>query len=172
LSDGCLRSRTQAAPGRHHIDTGINRLGMPDYEVEQLAEPSLLEAFDLTLVMSHLACADTPDSPVNALQRQRFETLRAKLPPAPASLANSGGLFLGPAYHFDLVRPGIALYGGRAHEGKPNPMQTVVRLAAKILQVRELAPGATIGYGATFCVSRPSRIATIAVGYADGFLRA
>ena len=101
-----------------------------------------------------------------------LRTLRAKLPPAPASLANSGGLFLGPAYHFDLVRPGIALYGGRAHEGKPNPMQTVVRLAAKILQVRELAPGATIGYGATFRVSRPSRIATIAVGYADGFLRA
>ena len=146
---------------------------MPDYEVDQLAaEPALLEAFDLTLVMSHLACADTPDSPVNALQRERFETLRAKLPPAPASLANSGGLFLGPAYHFDLVRPGIALYGGRAHEGKPNPMQTVVRLAAKILQVRDLTPGDTIGYGATFRVSRPSRIATIACGYADGFLRA
>jgi alanine racemase len=167
------RARGRRLAAAIHIDTGINRLGMPDYEVEQLAaEPSLLEAFDLTLVMSHLACADTPDSPVNALQRQRFETLRAKLPPAPASLANSGGLFLGPAYHFDLVRPGIALYGGRAHEGKPNPMQTVVRLAAKILQVRELAPGATIGYGATFRVSRPSRIATIAVGYADGFLRA
>ena len=167
------RARGRKLPAAIHIDTGINRLGMPDYEVDKLAaEPSLLESFDLTLVMSHLACADVPDSPVNALQRERFETLRAKLPPAPASLANSGGLFLGPAYHFDLVRPGIALYGGRAHEGKPNPMQTVVRLAAKILQVRDLTPGDAIGYGATFRVSRPSRIATIAVGYADGFLRA
>src|SRR5678809_1026509 len=102
---------------------------------------------------------------MNERQRLRFEAMRAKLPPAPASLANSGGTFLGPAYHFDLVRPGIALYGGRAHEGKPNPMRTVVRLAAKILQVRELAPGACVGYGATFRVSRPSRIATIACGY-------
>ena len=122
--------------------------------------------------MSHLACADEPDNPMNERQRQRFEVLRAKLPPAPASLANSGGTFLGPPYHFDLVRPGIALYGGRAHEGKPNPMQTVVRLAAKILQVRELDPGATIGYGAIYRVQRPSRIATIGCGYADGFLRA
>jgi alanine racemase len=98
--------------------------------------------------------------------------LRAKLPPAPASLSNSGGTFLGPSYHFDVVRPGIALYGGRAHEGKPNPMRTVVRLAARILQVHEVAPGETVGYGAIYKVQRPSRIATIACGYADGFLRA
>ena len=122
--------------------------------------------------MSHLACADHADDPMNERQRMRFEELRAKLPPAPASLSNSGGTFLGPRYHFDLVRPGIALYGGRAHEGKPNPMQTVVRLAARILQVREVAPGASIGYGATYKVQAPARIATIAVGYADGFLRA
>ena len=134
--------------------------------------PSLLAAFETTLVMSHLACADEPDNPMNAQQRERFNMLRAKLPPAPASLSNSGGTFLGPGFHFDLVRPGIALYGGRAHEGKPNPMRTVVRLAARILQVHEVAPGATVGYGATFKVQRPSRIATIACGYADGFLRA
>jgi alanine racemase len=146
---------------------------MPEYELDELvAEPGPLQHIDLTLVMSHLACADVPNNPMNAIQRQRFDVLRAKLPPAPASLANSGGTFLGPAYHFDLVRPGIALYGGRAHEGKPNPMRTVVRLAAKILQVRDLAPGTSVGYGATFRVSRPSRIATIACGYADGFLRA
>jgi alanine racemase len=151
----------------------MNRLGMPEYEIEQLiAHPDLLSAFELSLVMSHLACADEPANPMNARQRERFNELRAKLPPAPASLANSGGVFLGPSYHFDLVRPGIALYGGRAHDGKPNPMQTVVRLAARILQVRDLAPGATIGYGATYRVQRPSRIATIACGYADGFLRA
>jgi alanine racemase len=156
-----------------HIDTGMNRLGMPENELDQLAaSPDVLAAFETTLVMSHLACADQADDPMNELQRQRFEELRAKLPPAPASLANSGGTFLGPRYHFDLVRPGIALYGGRAHEGTSNPMQTVVRLAAKILQIREVAPGMTVGYGATFKVQKPSRIATIAVGYADGFLRA
>ena len=156
-----------------HIDTGINRLGMSEGDVAQLAaEPNLLAAFETTLVMSHLACADEPDNPMNAQQRDRFNMLRAKLPPAPASLSNSGGTFLGSGFHFDLVRPGIALFGGRAHEGKQNAMRTVVRLAARILQVHEVAPGATVGYGAIYKVQRPSRIATIACGYADGFLRA
>ncbi len=167
------RARGRRLPAALHLDTGMNRLGMPEVEVEALAHaPNLLAAFDTTLVMSHLACADHPSSPMNEAQRERFELLRAKLPPAPASLANSGGTFLGPRYHFDLVRPGIALYGGRAHEHEPNPMRPVVRLAARILQVRELNPGATVGYGATYRVQRPSRIATIACGYADGFLRA
>jgi alanine racemase len=167
------RARRRPMPAAVHIDTGMNRLGMPEAELDQLAaSPDLLAAFETTLVMSHLACADHADDPMNERQRQRFELLRAKLPPAPASLANSGGTFLGPRFHFDLVRPGIALYGGRAHEGAPNPMQTVVRLAAKILQVRELSPSETVGYGAIYKVQRPTRIATIAVGYADGFLRA
>jgi alanine racemase len=167
------RARGRRMAAAIHIDTGLNRLGMPESELEELAaSPELLAAFETTLVMSHLACADHPEHPMNERQRLRFEALRAKLPPAPASLANSGGLFLGPPYHFDLVRPGIALYGGRAHENAPNPMQTVVRLAAKILQVREVSPGQSIGYGATYKVAKPSRIATIAVGYADGFLRA
>jgi alanine racemase len=167
------RARRRKLSAALHIDTGMSRLGMPEYEVDRLArESDLLSAFDLCLVMSHLACADEPDNPMNARQRDRFNELRAKLPPAPASLANSGGTFFGPEYHFDLVRPGIALYGGRAHEGKPNPMRAVVRLSARILQVRDLEPGATVGYGATFRVQRPSRIATIACGYADGFLRA
>ena len=167
------RARGRRMAAAVHIDTGLNRLGMPEGELDQLAaSPDLLAAFENTLVVSHLACADHPDDPMNERQRLRFEQLRAKLPPAPASLANSGGTFLGAPYHFDLVRPGIALYGGRAHEGKSNPMQTVVRLAAKILQVREVGPGASIGYGATYKVQQPARIATIAVGYADGFLRA
>jgi alanine racemase len=160
-------------PAAIHIDTGMNRLGMPPAEVDRLAAaPELLESFDVALVMSHLACADEPDHPMNAAQRALFDRLRAKLPPAPASLANSGGTFLGREYHYDLVRPGIALYGGRAFEGRPNPMQTVVRLSAKILQVREVPPGQVVGYGATYRVERPSRIATVACGYADGFLRA
>jgi alanine racemase len=167
------RARGRRLPAAIHVDTGMTRLGMPETEVRVLvAEPGLLAAIDTTLVMSHLACADEPDNPMNPRQRDKFNELRALLPPAPASLANSGGMFLGPAYHFDVVRPGIALYGGRAHEGKPNPMRTVVRLAAKILQVHEAEPGATIGYGAIYRVQRPSRIATIGCGYADGFLRA
>ena len=160
-------------PAALHIDTGINRLGMPETEVRQLArEPSLFEQFDLALVMSHLACADEPDNPKNATQRATFDRLRALLPPAKASLANSGGTFLGREYHYDLVRPGIALYGGRAHENRPNTMQPVVRLSARILQVRDVAVGETVGYGAMWHVEHPSRIATLACGYADGFLRA
>lgn len=157
-----------------HLDTGMSRLGLPVHEVEVLAgaERGLFEQFEMSLVMSHLACADEPGNPMNEAQRQRFDALRAKLPAAPASLANSGGTFLGPAFHYDLVRPGIALYGGRALEGRPNPMQWVVRLQARILQVRDVGPGAPVGYGATFHAERPSRIATLACGYADGFLRA
>jgi alanine racemase len=156
-----------------HLDTGINRLGIAPADVDQLAAaPELLAGFETALVMSHLACADEPEHEMNRRQRLLFDHLRAKLPPAPASLANSGGTFLGPEYHYDLVRPGIALYGGRALEGRPNPMRWVVQLQARILQVRDIMPGETVGYGATYRVERPSRIATLACGYADGFLRA
>jgi alanine racemase len=151
----------------------MNRLGLPPDEVDQLAAaPEPLSHFDVALVMSHLACADEPDHPLNERQRILFDTLRAKLPRAPASLANSGGIFLGPAYHYDLVRAGIAMFGGRAFVDAPNPMHWVVKLQARILQVRAVAEGATVGYGASFTVERPTRLATIACGYADGFLRA
>ena len=160
-------------PAALHIDTGINRLGLTEPDVRQLArQGELIAAFDLTLVMSHLACADDAASPKNETQRTRFDALRVLLPPAPASLANSGGIFLGPAFHYQLVRPGIAIYGGRALEGRPNPMRPVVRLDARILQVRDVAPGETVGYGAIWSVPHATRIATIACGYADGFLRA
>lgn len=157
-----------------HLDTGMHRLGLPIEEVGQLAGPErdLFAHFDLALVMSHLACADTPAHAMNTRQLAHFQALRARLPAAPASLANSGGVFLGPDFHFDLVRPGIALYGGRALENHPNPMRWVVRLQARILQVRDVEAGASIGYGATFAAERRSRVATIACGYADGFLRA
>ena len=164
--------------GRHlpaavQLDTGMNRLGLrPDELQRVVAEPSLLASFKMTLVMSHLACADEPASPMNEAQRVLFDRLRAKLPPAPASLSNSAGTFLGPAFHYDLVRPGIATYGGRAFEGATNPMLPVVSLSARILQLRDVSPGEKVGYGATFMVARPSRMATIACGYADGFLRA
>ncbi len=156
-----------------HIDTGMNRLGLPPREVEQLAaEPDVRAKFHCALIMSHLACADEPAHPKNAAQRALFETLRAKLPPAPASLANSAGTFLGTDFHYDLVRPGIALFGGRAFVGEANPMQWVVELRARILQVRGAAEGDSVGYGAAYTCAAPTRVATLACGYADGFLRA
>ncbi|MEZ5844724.1 MAG: alanine racemase [Hyphomicrobiaceae bacterium] len=165
--------RGRRHPAAIHIDTGMNRLGLTDAEVDRLAaRPELLEPFYVALVMSHLACADEADHPLNRAQLGRFEALRGRLPARRASLANSGGIFLGPDYHFDLVRGGIAIYGGRAFVGAPNPMRTVVRLLARILQVREAAPGETVGYGASYHLTRRSRLATIACGYADGFLRA
>jgi alanine racemase len=160
-------------PAALQLDTGMNRLGLQPPDVARIAvEPDLLKSFHVALVMSHLACADEPTNPMNQRQRVLFDELRALLPAAPASLANSGGTFLGEPFHYDLVRPGIAMYGGRAFEGGENPMQTVVRLDARILQVRDVCVGDVVGYGATFAATRPSRIATIACGYADGFLRA
>jgi alanine racemase len=160
-------------PAAIQLDTGMNRLGLQPHEVAGIvADPALLQAFHLSLVMSHLACADEPANPMNEQQRALFDELRRLLPAAPASLSNSGGTFLGKAFHYNLVRPGIALYGGRAFVGAENPMQTVVRLAARILQVRDVAAGGAVGYGAMYHTTRPARIATIACGYADGFLRA
>ncbi len=166
------------AIGRHlpaavQLDTGMNRLGLRADEVVRVAaESALFKAFKMTLMMSHLACADEPGNAMNEAQRVLFDQLRAKLQPAPASLSNSGGTFLGPKFHYDLVRPGIAVYGGRAFEGGENPMRPVVSLSARILQLRDISPGEVVGYGATFKANRPSRMATIACGYADGFLRA
>jgi alanine racemase len=159
-------------PAAVHIDTGMNRLGMPAAEVHALAaDPAPLADFTVSLVMSHLACGDTPGSPMNGRQKAAFDALRAMLPDAPASLSNSAGTLLGADYRYDLVRPGIALYGGRAIEGRPNPAAKVVRVEARILQIREAPAGGVVGYGATYTLARPSRIATIAAGYADGFLR-
>jgi alanine racemase len=159
-------------PAAVHIDTGMNRLGLPAAEVHALAaDPGPLVDFTVSLVMSHLACGDTPGSPMNGRQKAAFDTLRAMLPEAPASLANSAGTLLGADYRYDLVRPGIALYGGRAMGGRPNPAAKVVRVEARILQIRAASAGEVVGYGATYTLARPSRIATIATGYADGFLR-
>ncbi len=167
------RQANRRYPAAVHVDTGMHRLGVPGDEFERLVgEDGAIEAFELAVFMSHLACADQHDHPLNRDQRAAFETLRALVPHAPASLSNSGGTFLGPDFHYDLVRPGIALYGGRAFEGGANPMDTVVRLYARILQVQSADKGASVGYGASHHCTRRSRIATIACGYADGFLRA
>jgi len=162
-----------ALPAAIHVDTGMSRLGLPPTEVDVLGrEPERLEGLPLACVISHLACADEPDSPMNARQLSAFVAARARLPAAPASLSNSSGVFLGPEYHFDIVRAGAALYGLAPMETGPNPLVQVLRLEAPILQVRDVDSPMTVGYGAGFRVARRGRIATVPVGYADGYFRA
>jgi alanine racemase len=170
---GCARARGHKLPAALHIDTGINRLGLTRSDVQALADRSdLLDGIELVLVMSHFACADEPRSEMNQRQRQEFEQLRALLPPAPASIANSPATLSSAASAYDLVRPGVALYGGNPFADRPNPMAPVAHLSAILLQVRELAAGDTVGYGAQWRAARPSRIGVIGVGYRDGFCRA
>jgi alanine racemase len=156
-----------------HIDTGMARLGLSATELDALAEdPAPLKGLVLRYVMTHLACADDPVHPMNARQAARFAAARARLPAAPFSFANSAGVFLGHDYASDLARPGCAVYGLNPTPGRPNPMRPTVRLAVPVLQVRHIPVGTPVGYGATWVASRPSRIATVAAGYADGYLRA
>ena len=156
-----------------HVDTGINRLGFSKAEFDTLLDDRfLMEGLNVSLLMSHLACADAPAHPLNARQRETFAAVRARLPGVPASLANSAGIFLGDGFTHDLVRPGIALYGGNPTPGLPNPMRAVAHLEGTVLQVRDVKPGETVGYGATWEASRPSRIAVLGAGYKDGVPRA
>ncbi len=167
----CQHCRTRL-PAAVHIDTGMNRLGLSARDVKAIAgRQELFTAFELSLVMSHLACADDPDSPMTEAQRVAFDELKSMLPSAPASLANSAGILSGPSYHYDLVRAGVALYGGLARSGQANPMQPVVSLHGRIAQIRHLEKGETIGYGATYKAKASMTIATVSLGYADGFSR-
>lgn len=155
-----------------HIDTGMNRLGLGAGDVETLAQDrTRLEGLRPLLWMSHLACADMLDHKLNLEQRDRFLSALAVLPRARASLANSSGIFLGSAWHHDLVRPGAALYGINPLPWTANPMQPVVALSGKIVQIHKVDTGNSVGYGAEWRAARDSRIATVAVGYADGYLR-
>ena len=160
-------------PAILHADTGMNRLGMSNAEVAALhGDNALLEGVDLILLMSHLISSELPEAPSNASQLSRFQALRRQFPYVAASLVNSAGMFLGQEYVADLTRPGAALYGLNPTPGRKNPMRPVVRLTARILAVREIAPGESVGYNSIWTAQRPSRIATIAAGYADGLLRA
>jgi alanine racemase len=155
-----------------HLDTGLARLGLPPQELRQLAaEPALLASFKLSLILSHLACAGEPAHPMNLEQLDTFRAALRLLPRAPASLAASSGIFLGADFHFDMVRAGAALYGVNPLPGRPNAMKQVLHLKAKILQVRDVDRGETVGYGAAHRMERAGRIATVALGYADGWLR-
>lgn len=151
------------------FDTGMTRLGLDAADLDR-ARPLLADMGDV-LVMSHLVSSEIPGDPLNARQRAAFRAILARLPGRKASLANSSGLFLPADYHFDLGRPGYALYGGNPTPGRPNPMAPVVTLEARILQIREVRAPATVGYNATATAAPGTRIATVAVGYADGYLR-
>ncbi|SDO64415.1 alanine racemase [Aureimonas jatrophae] len=166
--------RGAVLPAALQVDSGMSRLGLSPAEVEAIAaEPARLAGIRTVLVMSHLACADEPAHPASAHQRAAFRELVARLPHTRLSLANSAGLFLGPDYGFDLARPGIALYGGNpVADGRANPMQPVVRLQARVVQTRDVPAGAGIGYGFSRVADRPMRLATVGVGYADGWPRA
>ncbi|HEY3777730.1 MAG TPA: alanine racemase [Rhizomicrobium sp.] len=168
---GAQRSALEAAI---HVDTGMNRLGLPCAELSVLASDAglRLAGLDLVLVVSHLACSDDPASAMNEIQLARFRAALAVLPPAPASLSASGGVLLGKDYAFDLVRPGIALYGGNPRRNPPNPFKTVAQLAGRILQLRRVDKGEGVGYGATFHTARLTTLATVGLGYADGLMRA
>ena len=170
-ADFCSRAGDKL-PCAVHIDRGMNRLGLSSTDIDTLANSDIWSALTLSLVMSHLACADDPSHAKNAEQRAIFETLRAKLPDAPTSLANSAGILLGPDFAYDLVRPGIALYGGHPQRRGANPFASVVTLKGRILQVRDAEAGETVGYGATRTLQRPTRVAVVSVGYADGIFRA
>lgn len=164
-----LETRLSAAL---QVDSGMSRLGLAPSEVEQLAgNAEAFNGIDVALVMSHLACADEPEHPANELQRAAFEELRTILPKAPASFANSSGIFLGSPYHFDLGRPGVALYGVNPTPGQDNPMRPVVKLETKIVQTREIGDGVGIGYGHSAKARQAMRLATISLGYADGWHR-
>jgi alanine racemase len=164
------RSLAEAgAPAILHVDTGMARLGLDAREFAALVENP--PPIRWRAVMSHLACADDPDHPLNQRQRARFAAAAARLPGVPASLAASSGIFLGASYHFDLVRPGAALYGVNPLPGRPNPLHRIVRLSAKIVQIRQIDSGESVGYGAAQIMPAPGRAAIVGVGYGDGWLR-
>jgi alanine racemase len=153
------------------IDTGMNRLGVDTTDAIPIAASLQKQNHGLTLVMSHLACAETPEHPLNQRQISMFRELRLAFRGIPASLANSSGIFLGGTTHCDLVRPGIALYGGNPVPGRANPMRPVVEFKGRIAQLRSIKKGDTVGYGAIWTARRPTRLAVVTVGYGDGYHR-
>jgi len=152
------------------LDTGMGRAGLTPVEFDAFAA-SPADGLEVELIMSHLACADEPDNPLNRDQLARFRIARDRLPDARASLVNSAGIFLDPDFHFDLARPGAALYGINCVPDQPNRMAQVVRLQAKILRLRDVDSEMSVGYGATRRVPGGHRLATVAMGYADGYPR-
>ena len=162
-------SRYPDACAALHIDTGMNRLGAPAGSVDEIAA---IKGLRVEMVMSHLACVSEPAHPKNAEQRNRFMTLAAHFPGGRKSLSASGGALMDESFHFDLVRPGVALYGGSPFDADEPRLKPVAALRAPVLQIRNAKLGETVGYGATGKIDKPVRLATIALGYGDGFPRA
>ncbi len=159
-------------PAILQVDSGMSRLGLPPHEAAELAaDQELTERLSILAVMSHLACADEPGAPANLAQAEAFGQLADLFPGVPRSLANSGGCLLGERFAGDIARPGIALYGGDPATGDHAPFAPVVRLEAAVIQMREIPAGTGVGYGMTWHAPVPTRLATIGVGYADGWLR-
>lgn len=166
------RAQAHPIPAVIQVDSGMSRMGLSDAEVDQLLhDPNLIEGIALQFLMSHLACADMPASRMNQHQLARFRAVRARLPACPVSLANSSGIFLPDHFHFDLVRAGAALYGIAPTQGSVNPMRPVVRLQARIIQTRTIGAGEQVGYASGYIAKEVRQIATIAIGYADGWSR-
>lgn len=165
------RMRNVRLPAAVQLDTGMSRLGLSETELSALCRSGLLQDINLRLVLSHLASADEPAAPSNADQRRRFEAMRAMLPKAPWSLANSAASLLDPESRGDLARAGLALYGVHPAQNDDMRLAAVVRLEAEVIQTRELPAGAGVGYGLTYKAERPMRVATISAGYADGWPR-
>ncbi len=167
-------ARGAPVPAAIHVETGINRLGMSEAEARALAREWKPGGWlDLRLVMSHLASGDEPNAPTNRVQLERFRALRALFPQVPASLANSAGVLLGPEYHFDLLRPGISVFGHDPHYLDTAPrVRPVATFEARLAQVKRLRAGETIGYGETFTCPHAMRVGVVLAGYADGLPRA
>jgi len=155
-----------------HVDTGMNRLGLTLEEAQGIVPRIRAGNHGITLLISHLACAEDPHNPLNARQLATFREIAVQFAGVPASLANSSGIFLSPQFQFDLTRPGAALYGVNPTPEAGNPMLSVVDLKVRILQTRNVERGETVGYGATWTARRATRLAIIAAGYADGYFRA
>jgi len=175
------KTRSTRLPAVVQFDTGMARLGLSPEETRSLAaSPEILAPLDIRFIMSHLACADTPDNPANTAQLAHMREVSALFPGLPVSFANSGGLFLepilgqilGPNFPQYLARPGIALYGGAPNDAGPNPMRPVVTLHVAVIQTRTVSAGTQIGYGGAYTAPRDMRLATIGAGYADGLPRA
>ena len=164
-----LRGRALPLPAILHVDTGMARLGLGAHEFAALLDAP--PALAWRAVMSHLSCAERPDHELNERQRTRFAAAAARLPGVVATLAASSGIFLGPRYHFDMVRPGAALYGVNPQPDRPNPLRPVVRLSGRIVQVRQIDRGEPVGYGAAHVMQAPGRAAIVALGYGDGWPR-
>ncbi|WP_174248070.1 alanine racemase [Bradyrhizobium sp. S69] len=155
-----------------HIDTGMNRLGLTITEAQGIVPRINAGDHGITLVMSHLACAETLNHPLNGKQLTAFREIASLYSGVPAALSNSSGIFLGAQFQFDMVRPGAALYGVNPTPEADNPMQPVAELKARIVQIRNVERGEGVGYGGTWTARRPTRLALVSAGYADGYFRA